>query len=177
MPTSDMTNVAPVMNTVRLICPKHVLDLGIGFGKYGVLVREWTDGINGRVPHSSWKARIVGVEGHVGYRNPAWDLYDRVDVEDFTDPDHWDKYEGHDLVLMIDSLEHVDRSVGDDLLIYLRDHNRNLIVSTPVGFRAQDAVNGNEFERHRSGWTRKDFAQRGAQILHQAACVVAWFRS
>lgn len=177
LPTSDMRSAAAVMAAVLKIKPQSVLDLGIGFGKYGVLMREWTDGVAGRVACKTWQTSIIGVEAHEPYRNPAWDLYDRVGIEDFTDIRHWFRYTRFDLVLLIDSLEHVSKTIGDELLMYLIEHNRHVIVATPNGYRPQTDVNGNEFERHRSGWTVTDLQRPGARFLLQGHNLVAHFTS
>ena len=42
--------------------PGSVLDLGIGMGFYGAVVRQWLDG--GVQP---WRTRLVGVEGFAAY--------------------------------------------------------------------------------------------------------------
>jgi hypothetical protein len=74
MPTGCCSLVAIATQFV-VFRPGSVLDLGIGTGFYGAVVRQWLDG--GVRP---WRTRLVGVEGFATYRSPCWDLYDEVVV-------------------------------------------------------------------------------------------------
>jgi hypothetical protein len=152
--------------------PRSVLDLGVGFGKYGVLLREKLDIESGRLTPERWSVRIDGVEGFEGYCNPIHGfVYNRLWFEDFSkDPD---KYRDYDLVLLIDSLEHLDKPVGERVLQRLRINNRQMIVSCPDCDCLQGAVNGNEYQRHRARWYRHEFVALGGNILHRGFCCVA----
>src|SRR6185436_17011472 len=73
--------------------PRRVLDLGIGFGGNGLLVRQWID-----LGARPWKTFLAGVEVWADYRNPTWDLYDLVIVD--TVENYFERYaESFDLVL------------------------------------------------------------------------------
>jgi 2-polyprenyl-3-methyl-5-hydroxy-6-metoxy-1,4-benzoquinol methylase len=177
MPTSDASNLSPIVNEVVRLRPHSILDLGIGYGKYGSLLREYLDVAQYRIAPHAWRVDIIGVEGFADYKNPMWDLYSQVRLEDFTE--HYANavdYGGFDLVLMIDSLEHIDKPLGHTILDTLLQNNKRVIVSCPDCtnhmFR-QEAVNGNELERHRAFWTKEDFEVRGAKIIHSGVCVVA----
>lgn len=172
VPTSDPANIPPVVIEMILRSPDSVLDLGAGFGKYGVLVREYLDIGRGRISRDSWHIRLVGVDGFSPYRSSLHDaVYDEFYVENFLEG--VSRYRGFDLVLMLDSLEHLERTDGESLLRALRAQNRHLIVSCPDGDCPQGAVNGNEFERHRSTWTETDFLSLGGRTLHKGVCVVS----
>lgn len=179
MPTSNAYNIAPIIDAATHIKPKSVLDLGIGWGKYGALLREYLDGGNGALSESlsltSPRTVLVGYEGFEQYRNPMWDLYDTVHITDIIYPPLWERFSNYDLVLLIDSLEHLEREVGEKLLQHLVEKNKNVIVSCPDGDYPQGAVYGNEYERHRSVWCREDFEKRGAKILYHGVCTVALF--
>jgi SAM-dependent methyltransferase len=151
-----------------------VLDLGCGYGKYTVLVREYMDIAKFRIKREDWQTSIVGVEAFEAYRNPVWDACDEVLIEDFTK--HYEAYRGFDLVLMIDSLEHVEKSLGEKILNTLLTNNKWVIVSCPDGDYPQGAVNGNEYETHRAVWTKEDLSIRGGHILHHGICTVALFK-
>jgi 2-polyprenyl-3-methyl-5-hydroxy-6-metoxy-1,4-benzoquinol methylase len=171
MPVSDPGNLTTIARTICHSRPTSLLDLGCGFGKYGVIAREYLDIEPGRIRKEDWRTRIVGVEGFEGYRNPLWDVYTTVHIENFTEM----QYSGFDLVLLVDSLEHVEKSVGYDLLRNLLEHNKQVLVSCPFGrnYCEQGAVNGNELERHKAHWTPQDFEFMGGKILHESVCVVA----
>jgi hypothetical protein len=105
----------------------------------------------------------VGVEGFSRYRNPAWELYDEIKIEDFSI--HYESFKGFDLVLLLDSLEHVDKTVGLKLLSTLRSNNKVVIVCVPEVFHPQEAAYGNEFERHRAAWTAEEMAGLGGRVF------------
>jgi hypothetical protein len=175
MPVSDLNNITPIMNEVWRLGPSSVLDLGIGMGMYGMLCRQLLDIGQRRLDPKQWTTLIVGVEGFTEYKNPLHDYaYSSVMYEDFTKGD----YKGFDLVLMIDSLEHIEKSVGHTLLDRLLQNNKRVIVSCPTGenYLEQGAVFGNEFERHRAHWTEDDFELRGGRTLHKGICIVSSIR-
>src|ERR1051325_10519734 len=72
MPSSRPNTIPTVINLVRQLRPRSILDIGVGFGKWGHLFREYTD-INeserdpARYPRSGWQVRIDGIEGHAPY--------------------------------------------------------------------------------------------------------------
>ena len=70
-----------VDHAVRLR-PERVLDVGVGFGKWGLLLREALDFIDGRVERSSWQAVIDGIDAH-RYDSPLLDwVYDELRIAD-----------------------------------------------------------------------------------------------
>lgn len=173
MPVSDQQSISAIMKEVCRLRPKKVLDLGVGWGKYGVLCREMLDIEAGRLNKEEWTTAIIGYEGFEKYRNPIHDYaYDAVYYMNFLDAM---PHANHDVVLMIDSLEHIDKPAGQFFLDHLLKRNKHVIVSCPTGqyYMEQGAVNGNEFERHRAHWEPVDFEVRGGKILYQGVCVVA----
>ena len=55
MPTSDMHNIVPILTIMQHLQPRSVLDIGCGFGKYGVLLREYLD-----IWHERLEPKMVG---------------------------------------------------------------------------------------------------------------------
>lgn len=171
MPVSDMYSVGPIMAEVARLNPKVVVDLGIGGGKYGVLCREVLDWVHGRCKKSDWQAIICGVEGFEEYRNPVWDAYTNVEINDILAV--YESIQNCDLVMMIDSLEHLDKVTAGIVLATLVKNNKRVIISVPVGECPQGGVFGNEFERHRSTWSGpRDFDGYNFHVLHQGVCCV-----
>ncbi len=170
MPISNWDQIPAIMNEVYRLQPKTVLDLGIGFGKYGPLLREVLDGMHGRCQASQWLHIINGEEAHRRYQNPAWDCYDEVLLRDFSKPheaeDPWGLWD-HDLVLMIDSLEHLEPERGRAMLDELVAHNKHVIISVPVVPMPQGAVYGNEFETHRTHHDGTEFERFNPVVLYQ----------
>lgn len=150
MPISNWDQIPAIMNEVYRLQPKTVLDLGIGFGKYGPLLREVLDGMHGRCRREDWQACLIGYEVHKPYKNHCWDCYSVVWEGDFQNklPDATRWFEKWDLVMMIDSLEHMEPMSGAAFLSELVANNRHVIISVPVVPMPQGAVYGNEFETH-----------------------------
>lgn len=173
MPVSDIANISPILQHIQRLQPQRILDLGIGMGKYGALAREVLDFTYGRFEPQDWKTEIIGYEGFQ-YYNPMWDLYNLVRMKDFTNDPPQYQSDFH-LVLMIDSLEHLDDNMAETMLMLLRQNNNQVLVSCPNGDYPQGAAFGNEFERHRSVWTAGRLQQHGGKIIHQGVCTVAVF--
>ena len=169
MPVSDCHGIPAVMNEVARLNPSEVIELGIGFGKWGVLLREVLDARHGRLHREDWQATILGVEIYPGYRNPAWSLYTRVIERDFLSVDH----KAYDLVMMIDSLEHLTPGVGRPFLERMVTRNDAVIISVPNGHMDQGETFGNPYEAHR--WTFTDLEEFEAynyKVLHRGVCTV-----
>ena len=171
MPISDYHHIPQVLDEVYRLRPETVLELGVGFGKWGVLLREVLDAMYGRCRPDQWLRGIFGVEIHEKYKNPSWLVYNnQVIISDFTVLKF---FFGYDLVMMMDSLEHLTPEVGRPFLARLVAQNKHVIISVPNGPMPQDAVYGNEHEAHR--WTfngLEEFAQYNPKVLYQGLCTV-----
>lgn len=161
MPIGAAPAVSHIAVEVLFRRPGRVLDLGIGTGFYGAVVRQWAD--EGVAP---WRTWLVGVEVFSAYRNPLWDLYNVVygmTIEEYLST-HSEQF---DCVLFNDVLEHFDHAFGESLLRYLPSlvaPGGVLVVSTPAVFNPQQAAHGNEFERHRSIWTADELKSLGFEV-------------
>ena len=162
MPTSDWLQISKTLDLVMQFQPGSVLDIGIGFGKWGLLLREYLDIWQGRYKKEEWKARIDGVEINRAYRNPVYDFaYDFVYYCDIMSC--LSILDGYDLVLLIDVIEHLEKETG---LLLLQALKNKYIVCTPAQFYSDDRVE--ESERHKSLWLPSDFEHSeviGVQII------------
>lgn len=162
MPIGAAQVVSYIAAQVLIRHPGRVLDLGLGTGFYGAVVRQWVD--EGVTP---WRTWLVGVEAFSAYRNPLWELYNIIygmTIEEYLSK----QTEQFDCVLFNDVLEHFDHTVGESLLRHLPNlvsPGGVLFVSTPASFYPQQAAHGNEFERHRSLWTADEIKALGYEIL------------
>jgi hypothetical protein len=145
--------------------PKSVLDIGVGFGKFGVLAREYLELWDGRNKYDDWSHRIDGIEAFKEYLTPLHEyIYDNVYTGnalsilpqlDFT----------YDLILLIDVLEHFTYDDGQLLLELCQQKGRNFIVSTPLDIGVQADVFDNPFETHRFQWQPWHF-ERFEKYVH-----------
>lgn len=67
-----------------------------------------------------------------------------------------------DAVYLLDVIEHMTRSRGEDVLRLARElRPKQIVVFTPVGFMPQEGdawkLGGEYWQRHRSGWMPRDF--------------------
>ena len=155
MSVSNYTNIGPIMNTIRSINKqspiKSVLDIGIGFGKYGFLLRELLDIRVNRYNKDSWQTQIDGVEIWDAYVNKLHRyIYDKIyigSIIEFSIP------QTYDLVIMSEVIEHLTKDEGTKLLNKL-SFNTALIITTPQHFVSNANKEWeNPYERHLCLWT------------------------
>jgi len=164
MPSSRPNTIPTVIHLVRQLRPKSVLDVGVGFGKWGHLFREYTD-INeaeqdpARYRRKNWRVRIDGIEGHAAYVTPMHRyLYNKIHIGDACALMR--KLPRYDLIFMGDVIEHLEKEAGLELMRdALKKSRKAIIVSTPKFETGQRDLCDNELERHRSLWSAKDFSR------------------
>lgn len=156
MPVSDYHQIPDVLSVVDQLRPRRILDVGCGFGKWGVLCREVVDAFDGRVLPHDWEATIDGIEIFEGYRNPLWSsVYNNVIVGDAMTL--LESLPDYDLILACDVIEHFEKNEGNRFLNAIMQKGKVCIVTSPRGYFAQDACWGNPHEEHKSGWGQDDF--------------------
>jgi hypothetical protein len=170
MPSSRPHTIPSVIHLLRQLKPCSILDVGVGFGKWGHLFREYTD-INAaerdpsRYERKNWRVRIDGIEGHAPYLTEMHRyLYDHIYIGDARDllptlPEY-------DLIFLGDIIEHLEKEAGRGLLGSAVEKARMaVLVSTPRFETGQCDLCGNDLERHRSLWTVRDFKRfAGARV-------------
>ena len=139
-----------------LLRPHSVLDIGIGYGKYGVLAREFLEFWLEYKPYEERKIKIDGIEAFPQYVN-AGHRYYYDDIHIGNALDLVPTLGQYDLILIIDVLEHFTEKDGLELLRQCKSKGKHILVSTPLDIGDQGAVFGNEFERHRFQWKKKHF--------------------
>lgn len=128
--------------------PSKVLDVGCGYGKHGVLLREYLDPTPVVHGVEAWEPYV---EAH---RLRA--IYDEVFVQDvcsFTE----EELACYDLVVMGDVIEHIEKQAAFDLLNRISGW---IVIATPV----EHFNTGPDLpptEAHISHWTRQDFESTG----------------
>jgi len=151
------------MNLILSSPHRKILDIGPGFGKYGVLCREYCDLIpawyekklNG-FDQKNWQCTIDCIEPCDKYITPLHKyIYDNIytgKAEDIITT-----LGDYDLILVIGVIEHIEKLTGIRVLKDCRAKAKAVIVVTPNGFLRQDAVWDNPLEEHKSGWYPEDF--------------------
>jgi SAM-dependent methyltransferase len=176
MPTSPWSNLPKIIGIIMDLrpYPSRVLDVGIGYGKYGLLCREYISYWN-----SSKEPREVIVDGVEAFEEYIGELqrniYDNIFIGDALEvlplmPDN-----SYDLILLIDVLEHFEREAGIRVIAECRRVGKAVLVSTPRKFFLQEDSWGNPYERHKSLWSKKDLLALGASQVVQAENWVAMF--
>lgn len=170
MPTSVPYAIPIVACIARQLRPATVLDIGVGFGKYGYLFREYTDIWDmttvGDYDRSQWKTRIEGIEATAEYLTPMHRyLYDDIHVGDVRTV--LDSLPQYDVIIMGDVLEHFTKGEGDALLDRLYAHaNQCVLLTFPRNCAINHNVLGNPYEAHRSPWDVSDF-RRFPRVAHR----------
>ncbi len=145
MPTSEHWQIPKVVDAMLRAAPRSVLDVGAGYGKYGVLAREYLNA-----------ERVDAVDANA----PRYEVYDHVYRGDVRQLERLVPAEAHwDLALFIDTIEHLEKEEGWALLDVLVRRAGRVLVTTPWGYRPQD-IPGQPFETHRSGWLPWEFGRR-----------------
>lgn len=169
VPSSFVANIPPILNAIVALRPVSVYDIGVGYGKYGMLLREYLNGYEQPL-------YLHGCEIFENYllKGPAQYIYNKVEVTDWLNAKPGRSC--YDVVLMIDVLEHFTTGDGVQALKKALKYSDKVLVSTPLGFE-QGPVNGNRHEAHLSEWPMEQFAAVGFKLRDIASCrhsVIGW---
>ena len=130
--TSFSSNIPVILDIIAKVNPKSVLDIGSGFGKFGLLTRELLLSIKAEKTGEIYPEDDLEIdsveEADYFITNPIHDkIYNDVfpcDVFGF--PVRF--IENYDLVLLIDVIEHWEKQKAID---WLNSINANILISTP----------------------------------------------
>lgn len=157
MPTSWYHVIPDILNLIQQEQPKSLLNIGVGFGKYGLLIRDILELPFERYNKNQWTCIIDGVEAFRNYKNPIHDyIYNKIYYDNIIDV--IDNLPIYDIILLIDVLEHFTKVEGKFLIQKLCEHiNKSIIISTPLYPDKQKDYIGNVYEEHKSRWYITDF--------------------
>lgn len=172
MPISSHDHLSTVIDLMLFAPPRSVLDVGLGYGVYGFLARSYLDAF-GRED----TLQLDGIEGFAQYIGEVQNaLYDRIFVGDALAILRSIDAASYDLVLALDIVEHFDEQEASAFVTECVRVGRSTIVTTPRIHLDQDAVHGNELERHRSHTSRREFGRLGAAwSTTTEVTTVAWW--
>lgn len=151
MPSSSLLVAPTVIAHMDALAPKSILDVGPGYGKYGVLFREYL----------ATHPRVVGLEAWVPYIDQfrLAGIYDMIIAGDVLHASP-EVLTMCDAIYMGDVIEHLDKDAASALLDRIE---RPVVVCTPEHFFHNPA--GLPWtEEHRSHWTLEDFHRTGRVI-------------
>lgn len=149
MPSSFAGSFLNIVNLLVALDPKRVVDVGPGWGKYGLACREYLPKLE----------RLDAVEVPQG-RKPTQDaIYDSIAEIDLRalPATFWEPY---DVALLIDVVEHVTLPEGRSALRDITEAGVTAVVATPKRWIEQHDKD-NPHETHLSLWRWTDLAPFG----------------
>jgi len=160
MGTSNWQNISYCVELIRRVAPSSVLDVGVGFGRWGMICREFLDVWQGRVFREQWTITIEGIEVFErsidDYHDFFYNRIYRTEAYDFLVTQK--EQRKYDLIILGDVLEHFTKRRGDELLRSCLEISRYVLLNIPIGPDwPQGSEYGNEYETHRSDWHEADF--------------------
>ncbi|MDD3014001.1 MAG: hypothetical protein PHC34_09895 [Candidatus Gastranaerophilales bacterium] len=164
MPTSFYGQISTILDLVIQTKAKSILDIGVGFGKYGVLCREMLDIPFERYGKETWQIKIDGIEGYKPYKNPIHSyVYNKIYYDSIGTAIKKINIQ-YDLGLFIDVLEHFDKIEGEKIIDEILKKCHLLIISTPEIPYPQKYLD-NALENHRSIWSLNDFEKYNIKVF------------
>jgi len=141
------------------VSPQKALDVGVGFGRWGIIIREFCDVWNSRVLQEDWSTQVEGIEAFEPLISEYHkSFYNNIHIGDARKilPDlcqsRWD------IIIFGDVLEHFEKNEGQGLLNLSLDSSEYVMVNIPIGENwPQDVSYKNPYEKHLSVWDFNDF--------------------
>ena len=170
MPTSHYCQISKILDLIVMLDPKSALDIGVGFGKYGMLCREYLELWNRREGYDKFMRKIDGVEVFDKYITPMHrfvynniyigDASSVIDKLDFT----------YDLVLLIDVLEHLSKTEAIILVNKLLKKHKGVLISVPKDIGKKWPAFNNPYEVHKEQWSKRELSKIGNSLfIHDAS--------
>jgi len=173
MPTSSYKKIGRVLGVLEYIKePCRVLDIGAGFGKYGLLLREHLDVRKGRYAKDEWTTQIDCIEIWGEYITPVHKyIYNHVYLGDVRNL--LPSLGQYDLIVLSDVIEHMPREDGTHLLKELAAKATDgMVVSYPNVIGTNWKSWPNPYERHHVVWTVDDFQRLFECVVPNSTQVV-----
>jgi hypothetical protein len=162
-----------VVGEYLAIRPETVLDVGVGFGKWGHLFREYGEVFVGRFEKSEWSVKIDGVEIFENYINAHEHqryIYNNIHIGDISEV--VDSLPDYDFIYAGDVIEHLPKDKALIVLEKLANKAKKCImICIPLGPEeqwGQGEVYGNEHEKHLSFWNPNEFVGWEANIKRES---------
>jgi len=133
------------MRQIITIMPNIVVDVGVGDGYYGTLIKYFLPDVH-----------LVGVEIMADYITSfnLNSIYNEIVNKDIFDCIQ--EFSG-DLIIFGDVLEHIEKEKGIEILKCAVNKFNFVIINGPIGFQKHEHEISSEI--HRSGWSVDDFGE------------------
>lgn len=181
MPVSHYKNTYSILSLIDDMQKKSgvesILDIGIGFGKYGVLLRERMDVRFLRYDKKDWITKIDGVEPFGKYITPIH-KYVYNTIYYYKIEEIMDGILNYDIIIMIDALEHLDKELGIEVVKKLdKLTNKLLILSYPASYQPRQKTPwDNKLEIHKCLWTDEEVADLIGPVKHFKSTICAKYK-
>ncbi len=160
MPTSGPQAISAICSHILHSKPKTALDIGVGSGKFGFLLREYTD--NWGTYFNKNKIKVHGIEAFPRYLKPIHNLiYDKIFKCDALEI--LPQLEVYDMIIMADVLEHFTYQDGIKIMNLIVEKSKKALIALPVsiGSNPQQDDYGNKYERHLYCWSKSQLEVYG----------------
>jgi len=161
MPSSTPLIITDIVTEILKTNPLTILDIGIGYGKWGFLCREYLESWKDRVFPNQWQIKIDGIEifkDYVDYLPWIKQIYNKIYIGDASEID----FPSYDLIIAGDVIEHMPKEKGLTLINKCKEKVRKcFIVNIPIGenWLNNIIVANNPYEKHKSIWTVNDLKE------------------
>lgn len=162
MGTSNWQQIPFCIDALMKMAPSRVLDVGVGFGRWGMITREFCDVWYSRIFKDEWAVHLEGIEAFprsiTDYHRQFYNAIHLGDASEIlpTLPGPWT------VVIFGDVLEHFTKEKANELLSLCLDRSEYVLVNIPIGEEhPQGEAYGNVYERHLSSWEVSDFRPFG----------------
>jgi len=160
MGTSNWQNTSYNIELVRKLDPQSILDVGAGFGRWGILFREFLEIWDTGKYDGSWQRTIDAVEIFPGYiKDYHKYFYNEIFVTDALEfMKSTDRQ--YDLINFGDVIEHLDKANGEELIRTALTRCKYVLINIPIGkYWQQNGTEENPYEAHKSVWYNNDFTK------------------
>ena len=158
MGTSNWQNISYNIELVRKLNPKSILDVGVGFGRWGILFREFLEVWESGKYKGDWNRIIDGIEIFPDYiQNYHKFFYNTIYNEDALT--HLNKTKkNYELINFGDIIEHFSKQDGLKLISLALKKSKYVLINVPIGnYWKQEGLPINQYEEHKSVWENSDF--------------------
>jgi hypothetical protein len=163
MPSSVPQAITHICNKILQKDPKTFLDIGVGHGKWGFLVREYTD-VWKSIMNPKYNNTIIhGIEVYPDYIGKIQKLvYDKIFIGEANKIINTLPIKVYDMIIMADTIEHMSKEIGAELLDKIYKKCKCAFITTPKNvIITGKSMNYNPYETHICEWSISELEKYG----------------